>query len=251
MKERLDLAIELARKAGAIIRDNFGKTHTIELKGDMSPVTAVDKQINSLVAETLKTAFPNDGLLGEEESYGTGEERYQWICDPLDGTKAFILGVPCSVFMLGVSENGTMLLSVVYDPYSDKMYHAVKHKGAYCNQERITVNTDQANEGYALLGADSYPFAAELKKACRGVEPVPGTGYKCVTIASGRSIGMINSSADFHDIGPGSLIVEEAGGKVTALNGEELRHGQPIDGVIITNSVAHDVFLEIAKNSRA
>lgn len=248
MEDRLKLAVELARKAGAIIRDNFGKTHKVELKGDMSPVTAIDKQINEFIAQSLQTAFPEDGLLGEEESYGTGNEKYQWICDPLDGTKPFILGLPFSVFMLALSENGSVLLSVVYNPYSDKMYHAVKGKGAFCNNEPIKVSSEKINEGYVLVGADSFSFAAELKKLSRGIEPVPGTGYKCVMLASGRGLGMINDSADFHDIGPGSLIVEEAGGKVTGLNGEQLDYSKEIGGVIVSNGVVHDYFLKIVAN---
>ena len=248
MDERLKLAIELAKRAGAIIRDNFGKAHEVELKGDRSPVTEIDKQINKLVAGSLKASFPDDGLLGEEESYGTGSEQYQWICDPLDGTKPFILGLPFSVFMLGLSEGGKMLLSVVYDPYSDKLYRAIKGEGAFCNNKPIKVSSEQIDEGYALIGADSFSFAAELKKLSRGIEPVPGTGYKCMMLASGRGLGMINDSADFHDIGPGSLIVEEAGGTVTSLNAEQLDYSKEIGGVVVSNGVVHDDFLKIAAN---
>lgn len=246
MEDRLNTAKALAREAGAIIKDNFGKKHSIELKTDLSPVTAIDKQINSLVAETLKTAFPEDGLLGEEESYGSGSEKYQWICDPLDGTKPFILGLPFSVFMLALSQDGKILLSVVYDPYADKLYHAIKNEGAFCNDAPIKVNPERIDEGYALVGADSFIFAAQLKKITRGIEPVPGTGYKCMMLASGRGLGMINDSADFHDIGPGSLIVEEAGGRVSGLNGEELDYSKEIGGVIVSNGTAHKDFLEIA-----
>src|ERR1700722_2177012 len=122
MEDRLQIALSLAKQAGSIIRENFGKNHVIELKADQSPVTEVDKQINTLVANTLRDAFPADGLLGEEGNTGSGAEQYQWICDPLDGTKPFILGLPNSVFMLGLSEGGNILLSVVYDPYNDRMY---------------------------------------------------------------------------------------------------------------------------------
>lgn len=246
MDMRLKVAMELARQAGAIIKDNFGKNHIVEVKADASPVTEIDKRINRLVLETLKNTFPEDGLLGEEENYGSGDEAYQWICDPLDGTKPFILGLPFSVFMLGLSQNGEMLLSVVYDPYADKMYHAIKGQGAFCNNEPIHVSNENIKDGYALVGADSFVFASELQKRARGVEPVPGTGYKCLMIATGRGLGMINDSADFHDIGPGSLIVEEAGGRVTGLRGESLSFNSEIDSVIMSNSVVHDEFISIA-----
>lgn len=249
MDMKLKVAMELARQAGTIIKDNFGKNHAVELKVDASPVTEIDKKINQLVARTLKDQFPGDGLLGEEESYGSGDEMYQWICDPLDGTKPFILGLPCSVFMLGLSKNGKMLLSVVYDPYADKMYHAIRGEGAFCNGEPISVSDKNIKDGYALVGADSFVFAPELKKQSLGVEPVPGTGYKCLMIATGRGLGMINDSADFHDIGPGSLIVEEAGGRVTGFRGETLRFDEEIDNVIMSNGVVHDQFIDIATGS--
>ena len=120
------------------------------------------------------------------------------------------------------------------------------NEGAFSNGEPIKVNSEKINEGYALVGADSFIYAAELKKQSRGIEPVPGTGYKCMMIANGRGIGMINDSADFHDIGPGSLIVEEAGGKVTGLKGEELDFSKEIGGVIVSNGTVHDDFIKIA-----
>jgi myo-inositol-1(or 4)-monophosphatase len=247
MDDRLKLALELAQKAGAIIKDNFGKGHAAELKGDRSPVTLIDKQINSLVAESIQTAFPEDGLLGEEESYGKGSERYQWVCDPLDGTKAFILEIPVSLFVLGLAENGHMIFSVIYDPYANKMYHAVKGGGAFCNGQQMRVSPAKIDEGYALIGSESLVYAVELKKRARGTQPVPGTAYKCMMIASGRGIGMVYASADFHDIGPASLIIEEAGGKVTGLAGEKLDYNRDITGVIVSNGVTHDDFVDVVK----
>lgn len=247
MDDRLQTALALAKRAGTIIRENFGKNHDVELKTDQSPVTGVDQQINTLVVETLREAFPNDGLLGEEGNSGDGTEQYQWICDPLDGTKPFILGLPNSVFMLGLSEKGSMLLSVVYDPYADRMYHAVKAEGAFCNGQPMRVNQDTLKEGYVIIGADSLPYGMQLKAASRGVEPVSGTGFSLMMIARGFGVGKIQAAADFHDIGPGSLIVEEAGGKVTGLSGEPLLFNQVIQGAIISNGTAHASLLEIAQ----
>ena len=249
MDDRLQTAIDLATKAGSLIRENFGNNQNIELKSDHSPVTETDKQINSLVAETLYLKFPEDGLLGEEESYGSGNEKYQWICDPLDGTKPFILGLKNSVFMLALSEDGVIMLSVVYDPHNDKLYRAVKGKGSYCNDKPIHVSQNTLDDGYMLVGPDSFKYAIDLKKASLGVETVPGTGFKCVMIASGQGLGMINDSADFHDIGPGSLIIEEAGGKVTNLQGEPLKYNQNIGDIIVSNGVVHEQLIKIANSA--
>jgi myo-inositol-1(or 4)-monophosphatase len=157
-----------------------------------------------------------------------------------------MLHLPNSMFIIGLAENGKLLMSVAYDPFNDKMYHAFKGAGAYCNNKQIHVNSIPIAEGYPVIGNDSIIFGEELKKRSLGVEPVPGTGFKCMMIASGRGLGMINDSADFHDIGPCSLIVEEAGGKVTGLHGEELDYTKELSGVIVSNGVVHKDFLEIA-----
>ena len=122
-------------------------------------------------------------------------------------------------------------------------------KGAFCNDRPIHVTKQRIKEGYALIGADSFIFAPALKESALSVEPAPGTGYKCLMIASGRGLGMINDSADFHDIGPGSLIVQEAGGKVTGLQGKALSFNRELAGVIISNGVVHEDFIDIARRA--
>jgi myo-inositol-1(or 4)-monophosphatase len=164
----------------------------------------------------------------------------------LDGTKPYILGLKNSVFMLGLSKGGEMQMSVVYDPYENRMYHAVRGEGAFCDGKPVYVSEQRIDEGIVLLGADSYQYAPLLKQAAIAVEPVSGTGFKCMMIATGRGTGMINAVADFHDIGPGSLIVEEAGGRVTGLQGERLDYRRDIGGVIVSNGAAHESLLAIA-----
>lgn len=246
LESRLQTAIELAHLAGPIILGHLGHPDKVEFKADKSPVTAADKQINDLVGRTLRDQFPEDGFLGEEGSHGSGRERYQWICDPIDGTKAFMLGLPNCVFMLGLAESGDMQLSVVFDPHARRLYRAVRGSGAFCNDQPIHVSNDKINEGFALLGTESLPYASALRAATRGIEPLPGTGFKCTMLARGAGHCFISRRGDFHDLGPGSLIVEEAGGKVTGLRGEKLKFNRPIgDGIILSNGVCHDDLIKI------
>ncbi len=245
MEEYLQFAKQLAGKAGKIIIDNFDQEYEIEIKSDNSPVTKIDKQINATVAKAIAETYPEHGLLGEEENSGTGKEKYQWLCDPIDGTKAFILGIPNSVFMLALTENGQVLMSVIYNPFTDKMYHAIKAQGAFCNDRQIHVNNHKINGGYVLLEASSFPYLAKISQAGGVEEPVPGTGYKAMLLAQGKGVGIIKGDADYHDIGPSSLIVEEAGGRVTALDGSVLRYDREIPGVILSNGVCHADLLKI------
>ena len=244
--EYLAFAKDLALKSGNIISTNFGKTFATETKSDLSPVTAIDKQINQLVSETIKRRYPSHGLQGEEADLGTGDEEFQWLCDPLDGTVPFILGMPNSVFMLALTHEGRVQVSVVYDPYTDKMYSAIKGQGAFCNDLPIHVNDQPLEGGFVLLDISAYPCAKGIKAAGGRVEPVSGTGYKCMMIARGSGSGAIKFDADYHDIGPASLIIEEAGGKVTDITGSPMRFNKKINGAIVSNGVAHEALVRIA-----
>lgn len=247
----LVFAKDLARQGGQLIRENFEKNLKIEIKPDNSPVTQVDHAINELISQKIKAAYPEHGLLGEEADHGTGEEEFQWVCDPLDGTKAFVIGAPMSTCILGLTKAGQMLVSVVYNPYTDRLYHAVKDEGAFCNDQSISVSQRSlAESGYVLLSESSFHFAKSIEAAGGRVEPMAGAGYRSMFIATGRCLATIQVKADFHDVGPASLIVEEAGGKVTDLNGETIIFNQPLSkGIILSNGAAHNELVNITKNS--
>ncbi len=245
----LDFAFEIARSAGKMILGGFETNAEIESKSDDSPVTEVDKQINALVIERIQSAYPTHGLLGEEADMGSGNEEFRWICDPLDGTKAFILEVPNSVFMLTLMKKQELILSVVYNPFADRMYHAIKNGGAYCNNKPMHVSSHPLNGGYILLGTSSYPFIENIKAVGGRVESVSGGGYKYMMIASGKAVGTIKHGADFHDVAPGALIITEAGGMVTALDGSELAYDRKIEGVIMSNAVSHPSLIDIVKQT--
>jgi len=247
----LAFAKDLARTGGKLIKDNFENNLIIELKSDNSPVTEVDKQINQLVIAAIQKTYPEHGLLGEEADLGDGSEELQWLCDPLDGTKAFIVGMPHSTFILGLTQEGKILLSVVYNPFTDRLYHAIKGQGAFCNDQPIHANEQPVDGGYVLVDSSAFPLYEDLEAKGAQIEPTAGAGYRCMLLATGRCSGIVQGGADFHDIGPSSLIVEEAGGKITGYDGSPLRYDQRIaGGVIISNGVAHDSLVAIARASK-
>jgi len=245
MDEYLTFAKDLARQAGAIIKDNFNSNLKVELKSDHSPVTQVDKQINSLVIDAIRTTYPDHGVLGEEADTGMGNEEYQWLCDPLDGTAAFIVGMQHSTFILALTSDGQVLLSVVYDPFTNKLYHAVKGNGAFCNDKPIQVNNQPLQDSYVLVEPTGFELYPKLTDAGAILEVAPGAGYRAMLLASGRCSAIVQGKADNHDVGAAALIVEEAGGKVTDLRGHALRYDQSIQGgVILSNGTCHAEILE-------
>ena len=134
MEEYLEFAKHVAFYAGDLMKKNFNNDIKIEYKEDRTPVTEIDKNINHYLITQVKKHFPYHDVLGEEESYINGND-FKWVCDPIDGTSMFTRGIPVSVFSLALVYNGEPIVGVVYDPYQDKMYSAIKGSGAYCNNK--------------------------------------------------------------------------------------------------------------------
>ncbi|HEU5268795.1 MAG TPA: inositol monophosphatase [Jatrophihabitans sp.] len=243
----LHFAMDLAVRAGDLIRHLRAHPLEVRRKADSSPVTAIDLAVNQLVIETVSRTFPTHGILGEELAFGSGAESHIWVCDPVDGTKALILGIPGSVFMLALVVDGVTALSVVYDPHGDTLYHAVSGGGAFRNHVAMEVSNAGLANGFVVLATDAYPYVPSILTNGGDVQPVPGNGYKCMLVARGDAVGTLKKSPQFHDITPASLIVREAGGMVTGFDGTALPPLGPITGgVVISNRACHEALCEIA-----
>ena len=166
--EYLAFAIELALEAGGIIRRGFNQASAITYKADGSPVTDVDTQVNQLAIERIRHRYPAHGLLGEEGDLGTGAESYRWICDPLDGTLPYVLGVPNSQLMLALAGEPGLLLAVAYDPFADRLYHATRHGGAFCGGHPVRVSTQTWSKGHVLLSASSATLIEAATRPAAG-----------------------------------------------------------------------------------
>ncbi len=246
MEQELQFAKAIAQQAGVMMLKNFGKDHSYETKDDRTPVTAIDKAINDLLIKQVQTNYSDHGVLGEEASWGSGQEKYQWLCDPIDGTVPYMLAIPASIFMVALLENGVPVMSLLYNPYTNEMFHAIKNKGAFCNDEQINVNDAHFEDGYVLLGTTAFPYVDAIKQHGGKVQPVPATGYKCISVARGKAIAVIKHTSDFHDVGPASLLIEEAGGKVTDLSGNNVdRYDRPIGGTLLSNGACHEKLVSI------
>jgi myo-inositol-1(or 4)-monophosphatase len=256
MDDYLAFAKDLARQGGQLIQDNFEGDLNIEVKRDVgsvhdnSLVTQVDKNINDLVIQSIRQAYPEHGVMGEEGDIGTGEEEFQWLCDPLDGTKAFTLGIPVTTFILGLVKSGEVQLAVVYYPFTDKLYHAIRGQGSYCNDQPVQVNKQSLSGGGCVMVYESYgQFEPAITALGGQLEPVGGAGFRAVRLASGFGVGIIQNPGytDFHDVGPASLIVEEAGGRVTDLAGNKLRFDRQItNGIILSNGAVHHDLIKVS-----
>ncbi len=256
MDEYLAFAKDLAYEAGGIMKKYFGKNPAASFKEDETIVTVADKEINSLVIAKVKAAFPGHAVDGEEESHGEKTD-YVWVCDPIDGTNPFAMQLPVSVFSLALVVDGESVVGVVYDPYCDKLYTAVKGHGAFVNGEPLQVSADGFSKRVRMnvdwWSDAEYDTLAAMHQLSRdkGVYLLyPGsTTHAAVLVAEGAFVASVfpGTKGKNVDIAAAKVIVEEAGGKVTDIFGEEQRYDGDIRGAIVSNGIVHDDIVRYMK----
>ena len=256
LSEQLDFAKGLAQEAGEIMLHHFQvgvANETKEHEGN-TPVTVADTAINSLVIDAIKQQYPTHAVIGEEESYGQENAEYTWVCDPIDGTIPYVMGVPTNVFSLAMVNNeGQPVVAVVYDPYMKRKYWATKNGGAFLNDLPIHVNQVSKIENAYIGGSggrSNVLKAAEFKgaviAACYRPMILSCVMYEAMLVASGQMAATVFPGAGCHDAVSAKLIVEEAGGKVTDVFGNEQRYDKPIQGAIISNGLVHEGLVDLA-----
>ncbi len=231
MTKEIEAALSAAREAGEVLRKGFGWQHSVRYKGEVDLVTEVDEQAERVIKEILLGVFPSYGMLAEEGGEQRGEEDARWIVDPLDGTTNYAHGLPIFCVSIALERAGELVLGVVYDPMREETYVAQCGGGATLNDEPIRVSdTDEPIQALIATGfphdRDKMPEALDLfgrfAALTRGMRRLGSTALDLCYVASGRLDGYYERGIWAWDIAAGSLILEEAGGKVTNYRGSEL-----------------------------
>jgi myo-inositol-1(or 4)-monophosphatase len=229
--EEIETAEEAAREAGSIIMALFGKDYRIEEKSKGNPVTAADLEANRKIREIIRSRYPQDGWLSEEDADTLDRLNSSrvWVIDPIDGTKEFIEGVPQFAVSIGLVVEGQPVLGIVYNPAVGQLFRACRGQGAMMNGQPIRISAYSRVEGASLLVSRSEPkqkfqsFAGLCK-----LEPVGSIAYRLAQVARGEGDATLTfRSLREWDICAGVLIVEEAGGLVIDGDGKRLIFNQP------------------------
>ncbi len=255
-QEYLEFAKQLAYDAGAVMLNYFGKSPESELKDDDTIVTIADKEINRLVIQRVQAAYPDHAVDGEEESHKK-DASHVWVCDPIDGTNPFAMELPISVFSLALVVDGVPIVGVIYHPFTDKLYSAVKGQGAFINELSLKVS-DSALVPSARFNCDWWYRAeydvlrvmTDLSRQYGFYLLQPGsTTHMAALVARGEFVASIfpGTKGKNVDIAAAKVVVEEAGGKVTDLFGDEQRYDQDIKGAIVSNGIVHDQLVKAMK----
>ena len=251
---RLACAVELAKLGGQLTLKYFQTTGVdVERKGDNSPVTIADKQAEELIRHELGVRYPADAILGEEFGSHAGTSDYQWIVDPIDGTKSFISGVPIYSTLIGIVHQRQCLGGVIYIPALDEVVFAAKNTGTWhsirgSEPSLCRVSLRPLSEGlFVTTQFDSFAKRGagegyqKLEKAAY-ISRTWGDGYGYLLVATGRAEVMVDPIANPWDLAAVQPVVEEAGGKFTSWSGESTVFGG--DGVG-SNALVHDDVLRM------
>jgi myo-inositol-1(or 4)-monophosphatase len=256
MKDALEVAIEAARAAGKIQRDRSQSIGRISSKGLRDLVTEVDILCEQEVIRIIKKRFPDHQFLAEESGASeVSSSPSKWIIDPLDGTINYAHGFPCYCVSIGLEHEGEIIVGVVYNPNLDELFVAEKGKGATLNAVPISVSTIPKLEDSLLVTGftpevvhsldDNIDIFRDFMKASQAVRRPGSAAIDLCYTAMGRFEGFWELKLNAWDVAAGYLIMEEAGGKVTKLDGTPLSVYDR--QILASNGLVHDEMVAILK----
>ena len=248
----LESSIEIAREAGALLADYFAKRVGFELKGDFDLVTEADRASEKLVIERLNALYPTHAVVGEETGAHAGSSEYCWYVDPLDGTTNFAHGFPMFNVTLALERAGELIAGVIFDPVHNEMFTAEKGGGAYLNGARIQVSG--AQRVLDSLVATGFPsrkrhlnvnvhFYYQLAMISHGVRRAGSAALDLAYVASGRLDGFWEFGLNPWDMAAGILLIGEAGGKCSDMNGGPVSLRGP--HLLADNGAIHQEMVEL------
>ena len=260
MEQYLEFAKELAKEAEELALKYFNFEVENTWKEDNTPLTEADTEINDLVVRRINETYPEHSIYGEERSDRRENSKYIWVCDPIDGTMAFSCGLPIFVFSIALVDQSTGLpiLGLINDPVMKNMYWAYKGNGAYRNNKKIFVAKNETFlNTYSLTGASgsdvgfsNLPVHKILGERKSRVMKFPSFIYGAIQVANGKFVGGAFYGKYAHDVAALKIITEEAGGKVTDLNGNERRYDEDGVGCIVSNGILHKELLEVVQSGK-
>ena len=251
------VACDAAKSAGRLIREHFSekKPISVEMKGLHDFVTAVDREAEAAVLGHLMEHFPDHTVMAEEGSPEAAAADYRWIVDPLDGTTNFIHGVPVFAVSVALEDREGLVAGVIHDPLRDETFHACRGGGARMNGEPIRCSRPAG--AHEALIATGFPFR-ELSRVDRYLKAFEAfirttaglrrAGSACLDLAytaCGRYDGFWEIGLSRWDIAAGTLIVREAGGKVTDIVGGDTQ--LDTGDIVAAGEQFHATLLEVTR----
>ncbi|WP_024574168.1 MULTISPECIES: inositol monophosphatase family protein [unclassified Afipia] len=228
----INVMVKAARRAGRSLKRDLGEIENLQvsLKGPANFVSLADKRAEQMLYEDLTKARPGYGFLGEEGGTREGTDKSNtWIVDPLDGTTNFLHGIPQFAISIGLQRDGVIIAGVIYNPANDELYIAERGKGAFLNEQRLRVaGRKQLSEcvvacGLPHIGRGDHELSrremAEMQNRVAGLRRFGAASLDLAFVAAGRLDGYWERNLQPWDIAAGLIMVREAGGVVSGIEG--------------------------------
>ncbi len=246
---------KVARDAGPILMGSFRSSNiSVSMKSASDLVTNADRESEEYLVNRIRSRYPDHTIVAEEGSRIEGPKEYIWFLDPLDGTNNFAHGIP--VFSLSLAlysrKTGKVMVGVVYDPVHHELFSAARGTGAFLNSREVTVSSTVTLENSIL--ATGFPYDkksndnnimefSRLVPLTRGIRRMGSAAIDLCYVAAGRFDGYWESQIKAWDVAAGSLIVEEAGGRVSTYNGGDFQPEFP--QILASNGRIHESLIDI------
>ena len=248
----LETAIEAARRAGRIIAEQYPAKRTITVKGYRDLVTDVDTAAETLILDCIRSRFPDHAIISEEAGGNANRNDYTWLVDPLDGTTNYAHRHPVFAVSIALLEEGEPIIGVIYDPLRDHTFVAQRGEGVKLNGGLLQVS-GVAGIGEALVGLD-WGHSDEVRKRvltcvnallprCGTIRVLGSAALALAYVAAGWLDAYFHLELKPWDSAAGTLLVIEAGGRCSTLEGKPYRVGSP--GCLTTNGAMHEELLSV------
>jgi len=240
----VELAVKIAKEAGTELAKQIDNSFNIEQKkSSFDLVTEWDKNTEHFIKESIKQKYPDHEVIGEESisnesnislTNKLNNKSNIWVIDPIDGTSNYVHGLPGYTISIALLKKGELSLGVVYDPHNDEMFYAEKSRGAFLNNKKINVS----NQADLISSIIATGFPSEVSKhrvpvlnqikqigtSCHNIRVYGSAALHCAYVAAGRLEAYWEPGLNIWDIAAGALIVKEAGGKVSEMDGEKFSY---------------------------
>jgi myo-inositol-1(or 4)-monophosphatase len=254
----INVMVKAARRAGRSLKRDLGEVENLQvsLKGPANFVTMADRRAEEMLYTDLIKARPGYGFIGEEGGTREGEDKsHTWIVDPLDGTTNFLHGIPQFAVSIGLQREGTVIAGLIYNPANDDLYIAERGKGAFLNDQRLRVAGRRKLDecviacGLPHIGRGDLDLSraemTAIQSKVAGLRRFGSAALDMAFIAAGRFDGYWERGLKPWDMAAGQIIVREAGGIVSGIEGDDdpLKTGNVVCG----NEFVHAELVKMLK----
>lgn len=256
-EQLMNQVLGCVRQAGQIIRDHWTQTKDVVFKGRIDLVTQTDLAVEDVLRTSLLPLVPGSTLLAEESYTSLEPDEITWIVDPLDGTTNYAHGIPVVAVSVALWAHGRVRLGAVYLPMLDELFWARQGRGAYYNGQRMYVSCENSLQRSLIATGFPYTVLEEIDPICarframlastQGIRRLGSAATDLAYTACGRFAGFYETSLKPWDVAAGWLLVEEAGGTVSALDGRAFSLSEPM--IVASNGHIHAEMLALLQGT--